>query len=101
MREFARDLYQSKAWKAVRDAYMASKHGLCERCHNAAQIVHHRKHLTPNNIKDINITLNWNNLECLCRECHAQEHEGVSPCEDGLRFDESGNVVRIAQKRRA
>lgn len=37
--------------------------------------VHHKKHLTPKNINDPEITLNWDNLELLCLDCHRKEHD--------------------------
>ena len=53
--------------------------GLCERClakgmYVPAVIVHHKEWLTPENISDPNVTLNFGNLEALCRECHEEEH---------------------------
>lgn len=53
--------------------------GLCERCYKEglikpAVIVHHKVHITPNNIGEPSITLNFDNLEALCRECHEEVH---------------------------
>jgi predicted HNH restriction endonuclease len=39
------------------------------------EIVHHVVHITPENINDPRITLNWQNLQCLCRDCHADVHK--------------------------
>lgn len=80
MREFAKDFYQSQAWKETRKAYAASVGGLCERCRAKglivpAEIVHHKIHLTPDNINDPGITLSWSNLEALCRQCHGDAHK--------------------------
>jgi len=56
--------------------------------------VHHKIHLTPHNIDDPNITLSEDNLELLCRECHAIEHpEGEPVTASGLMFDSEGNLV--------
>lgn len=102
-REFARAFYHSKAWKTTRDAYMRAGRGLCEPCLAAgkyvqAEIVHHKVHLTPENVDDPEITLNENNLERVCRDCHARAHPEVYGLdeEQPLRvgFDENGNVVR-------
>ena len=41
---------------------------------NPAEEVHHIKFITPNNINDPSITLNWNNLVALCREHHRARH---------------------------
>lgn len=36
--------------------------------------VHHIIHLTAENVNDPYISLNENNLETLCRDCHQKEH---------------------------
>ena len=82
MREFAREFYQSIAWKQTRKAFAQSKGGLCERCLAQGlivpgEIVHHKIHLTPENINDETITLSWDYLELLCRKCHGEEHTRV------------------------
>lgn len=79
MREFAKKFYKSASWKQTREAYAKSKGYLCERClkeglYTPGEIVHHKIHLSPENIKDEEITLAWENLELLCRRCHGAEH---------------------------
>ena len=97
-RPFAVRFYHSKAWKSTRDAYAASKCFLCERCldrgvYSKGEIVHHKRHLTPENINDPRVTLNFDNLELLCRDCHADEHyQGGKP--KRYAFDKDGNIVR-------
>ena len=94
-RDFAKTFYNSKAWRQCRDAYYTSKHGLCERCSGAGKIVHHVVWLTPDNINDPNISLNFEHLELLCQTCHNQEHhEKISPLRDGLMFDADGNLIQ-------
>ena len=80
MKEYARQFYKSKAWKQTREAYAKARGFLCERCleHGLAspgEIVHHRIWITPDNVNDPTVTLNWDNLELVCRKCHADEHE--------------------------
>lgn len=80
MRPFAKSFYRSKAWQKTRAAYAKSKAGLCERClargiYTPGEIVHHKEYITPENLSDPMIALNWDNLELLCRQCHADEHE--------------------------
>ena len=80
MQEYAEDFYKSKKWQACRDAYLRSVNMLCERClqdglMRPAEIVHHKKHITPKNINNPDITLNWNNLQAVCRKCHGELHE--------------------------
>lgn len=79
MKEFAEQFYKSKTWERCRNNYAASVGGLCEEClkHGrieAGVIVHHKVHITPENILCPEVTLNFDNLELLCRKCHAVEH---------------------------
>lgn len=80
MREFAKDFYKSTRWQNCRNSYFKKVGGLCERCLKAGkitagEIVHHKIYLNENNINDPRISLNFDNLELLCRECHAKEHK--------------------------
>ena len=79
-REFAGNFYKTGLWKNCRQAYIKSVGGLCERCYRNGIIkhgdtVHHKVHLTPENINDPSVTLNFDNLELLCRDCHAEVHK--------------------------
>lgn len=96
MKEYAKGFYKSPAWKECRKAYLKSKRGLCERCLakgiiNPAEIVHHTVWLTPDNINDPNITLDWNNLEAVCRSCHSLIHEGRT--DKRYKIDDFGKVI--------
>lgn len=97
MREFAESFYKSKRWQANRNAYARSVGGLCEACAKQGlivpgEIVHHRIELSPENIHDPSITLDWSNLELVCRECHALRHP---KSRSGRRYtvDAQGNVI--------
>ena len=81
--------YQSVRWKKCRKAFILSRFGICERCGKPGSYVHHKHYITISNVDDDNITLNWDNLELLCHECHNQEHfENIN-----YYFDEHGNLV--------
>ena len=69
---------------------MASVFGLCERCQQLGKILHHKKKLTPQNIDDPDIALNWDNLEFLCLDCHNKEHFGSIE----IAFDDEGDMIR-------
>ena len=89
---FAREFYCSWAWIKCARAYKQSKGGLCERCWSRglivpAEEVHHKVKLTPDNLSDPQIALNWDNLECLCKNCHMEEHSRTR-----WRADELGHV---------
>lgn len=103
-RDFAYTFYNSQRWKNTREAYMRMGQGLCEPClahgvYTPAEIVHHKVHLTPENIGDPSITLNFDNLERVCRDCHAREHPEIygseTECIMRVGFDADGNVVRL------
>lgn len=71
--------YGTKAWKDCRAAYRKAHGGLCEFCWkkgevNAGTEVHHLTHITAENVHDPNVTLNFDNLVLLCKECHDKEH---------------------------
>lgn len=93
-REFAKAFYHSQAWKQTQAAYTKKAGGLCEMClqHGlvtAGVIVHHKIHLTADNINDQDITLNPKNLILLCRDCHAAVHKP----EKRWKVDEFGRVT--------
>lgn len=95
-KEFAKKFYKSKAWKKCRDSYFNYRHGMCERCKcKPGKIVHHKTTLTPGNINNPNITLNFDKLELLCQDCHNKEHMGNSTMVNGLCFDDNGNLMQI------
>ena len=79
-REFAKKFYSSKVWQDCRNEYAKRAHYLCENClrkgiYKPGVIVHHVEELTPFNIERPEIALNFDNLELLCRDCHAEIHE--------------------------
>jgi hypothetical protein len=96
MKPWAAWFYKSKAWLECRLGFLRSKHFICERCEGAATIAHHKVYLTPENINDPDITLNWDLLEALCQECHNTEHHGSGEevTRDGLVFNEFGELVQ-------
>lgn len=91
---FAHPFYVSASWIKCRKAYAKSVGGLCERClakglYVPGTQVHHKIRLTPENLGDPAISLNWANLELLCSDCHQEEHKGKRRWET----DELGRVM--------
>lgn len=107
-RPFAKAFYRSKSWKKTREAYFRHAHGLCERCREQGtirkgEIVHHKEHLTPENINDPSVSLSFDNLELLCRDCHAQEHPEIYANREPetaprVAFDENGDLISLEGK---
>lgn len=101
-KEWAKWFYKGKPWKRCRDGYIQERiridGGMCEVCHEQlGYIVHHKIMLTPENIKDPNISLNWQHLSYECKDCHDQ-HEGHG-VKRALKlvcaFDLEGNPIGI------
>ena len=102
--------YQSKAWKDVRKYIWLKQCLLCARCGKPVYvdgisdylpkdkrrigIVHHKIYLDNTNVYDPNITLNEDNLEGICKECHELEHhQDISTRKDYI-FDDEGNLIQ-------
>lgn len=99
MSKLTKVFYATQAWKDTRRNYKQSVGGLCERCLakgiiEPAEIIHHKIPLTVDNVSDVNISLGWNNLQALCRKCHAEVHEEMYMARSGRRYkiDELGRV---------
>ena len=104
-----KDFYNSKSRKIVRKNVWIKQNLLCNRCHKPVYvdglsewiskekrrigIVHHKEHLNDSNIYNDNVTLNENNLEGLCKECHESEHHQDVSVRKDYMFDENGNLV--------
>lgn len=86
------NFYKSPAWLSARELKIMSVNGLCERCGQVGIEVHHKERLTVENVNDSSVSLNQDNLELLCRECHNQEHERFS---NKVRFDKDGNLINL------
>ena len=57
-------------------------------------ICHHKKYITPWDINNPDVTLNMDNLECLCQECHNQEHSAKV---SRAIFDDDGNMTGVQE----
>lgn len=94
---FARKFYSSKAWQSCRNEYAKRRGYLCENClrqgiYKPGEIVHHKIELDPINIERPEVALNFENLELLCRDCHAAIHD------NGGRWSEVNKRRREARE---
>lgn len=95
MKKYAESFYKSQAWQNCRNTVMKMRGGLCEDCYQEGKItsaeeVHHIVPINPQNINDPSITLNYDNLVCLCREHHRRRH---GTRETRYTIDEWGRVT--------
>ncbi len=78
---WAAKFYNSKAWKDLRGRLIVAANYTCQKCGknlvlNPARLIgHHKIQLDPKNILDVNIALNPQNIEIICKECHDEEHK--------------------------
>ena len=100
--------YHSKAWKRAKNEIWYKQHLLCNRCKRPVYvdglsmyvpkekrlkgIVHHKEYITDDNVYDDNITLNIDNFEGLCIDCHNNEHYASDELRNGYEFDENGQL---------
>lgn len=71
--------YASDEWINLRQLLINDRGNKCQRCGKiiARSIdihAHHKEELTPENVKDRNISLNPDKIELICRDCHDKEH---------------------------
>lgn len=92
-KEYAISFYNSKQWIKCRNGFMKSKNGICERCGGLAHIVHHKEHITPENINNPYITLEWDNLQALCHDCHNVVHGNGEAFVSQVSFDINGDLI--------
>ena len=102
-KDFAKSFYASKAWTKLRQKVVEDNFYICSKCHKAFEsrdlIVHHVAELTPLNINDPSVTLNYKNLILVCRDCHNEIHgyytEGET--ENKFTYDDDGNIVDVVR----
>lgn len=102
-REFARQFYSSAAWQSCRNEYMKTAHYLCEDClkrgiYRPAKEVHHVEELTPMNIHRPEISLSFDNLVALCKECHKARHCSAEK-NKRYTFGENGEIIFLEKEK--
>lgn len=102
-KEWAKSFYDSAKWKKARQLCISRKHGICERCGKAfassKMIVHHKIHLTADNINNPDVSLSQDNLQLLCHDCHNSEHGNKNDSRI-IQFDSDGNIINVLDKER-
>lgn len=101
-REFAKKFYDSSAWKKSRAAYIAYRRsvdgGMCESCHAIpGYIVHHKTELSPENIGNPEITLNFDNFKFDCHICHNKERKRREEAEGLVTYEFDTDGMPIGQ----
>ncbi len=98
-RDFAKQFYNSSAWRKVRNVMISKSHGICSRCGNVFNsrdlIVHHKIFLNEDNIDNPEVSLNQDNLEVLCWNCHNSIHAKNGDTNRDMKFDSDGNIIDV------
>jgi 5-methylcytosine-specific restriction endonuclease McrA len=95
---FAIKFYKSKAWRTVRAQVLRRDHYSCVDCDCRASEVHHIIELTPDNIDNPDISLNMDNLESLCWDCHNKRTKKRIDVSELYEFNENGMVVPVSRQ---
>lgn len=94
-KDYAKSFYNSKLWRDCRKQVLRRDLYACAHCYGRAEEVHHIIEITPQNINDINITLNPDNLISLCHNCHTKITKGnTGDVQGNYLFDDSGHLVQ-------
>ncbi len=95
--------YHTTQWMKCWAAFVALNHGKCQICGKRGNLVNQWTHLNEENVDDPYISLNFDNLELLCRDCHNKIHaDHDSGREDKptlVEFIPDGNVI-VREKNR-
>ena len=91
--ELLRWYSHNKAWHRARDLCKMRNRYMCEECGRSGELeVHHKIALTLDNYRDPMISLNQDNLQCLCRSCHMVKR-GAGAIIDCIDFTEYGDLI--------
>lgn len=101
---YAKKFYNSKQWQKCRYSFIAKRRtidgAMCQHCKEVpGYIVDHIKEIDIININDPLITLNHDNLQYLCHECHnIKTFRKYSPLREGFGFDDEGNLIQVGDR---
>lgn len=92
------NFYKSDVWHKVREEVILRAKGRCEICGKPGTEVHHKIHLTLDNLDDPGIALNPDNLLLLCKECHNKMHGRFGGRVPRYRWNDEGDLVEVMEE---
>lgn len=75
-----KSFYNSEKWQKFRMAIISERGPICETCGKVIadpkdiELDHYPIELTPENVNDVNISLNPDNVKIRCHDCHNKRH---------------------------
>ncbi len=90
--ELRQKYYNTTEWRKLRESYL-KQHPVCEECLNKGKVtpaedIHHRISPFKNGECNKALFLDYNNLQALCKRCHAEHHnkeQGHIPVEEVIK----------------
>jgi hypothetical protein len=84
-----KSFYSSRQWVNLRLLLIIQRGPICERCGKLISnpldlIAHHKHELTIANVNDASISLNPDNIELICLDCHNIQHKRFSVVEHSI-----------------
>lgn len=92
-----KQFYNSSAWLKLSNVIRTQSFHLCALCHKPGREVHHIIPLTLDNIDNPRITLNPDNLICLCHDCHNAIHDRYRSSSRKILFDDNGRPTAVRE----
>ncbi len=84
------NFYKSTVWQVARQIKYKNKMVSVNDVAWLVKKIHHKIRLTIDNVKDPTISINQENLELLCKDCHNKEHKRFTKEKE---FDSDGNLI--------
>lgn len=78
--------------KLARTITIIRENSRCGICGKLDEEVYHKIKLTPNNVTNLEVSVNQNNLMLLFKECPNREHVRFTN-KSGVGFDNEGNFI--------
>ena len=91
------NFYKSDLWHKVREEVIL-RAGRCEVCGKPGTEVHHKIHLTLDNLDDQSISLNPDNLLLLCKDCHNKMHGRFNAKIQKYKWNEDGDLIEVREE---
>ncbi len=91
------NFYNTQRWRELRQFIINRDGGLCVYCGGKGDTAHHKIWVNTENFSNPAVVWNPDNLECVCRDCHAKIHADSRVTMPGLIFDHNGNLIEVSK----
>lgn len=92
-----KSFYNSAAWIKLSNVVRTQSYHLCQLCQQPGDEIHHIIPITLDNLDNPRITLNPDNLICLCHDCHNAIHDRYRTATRKITFDSDGRPTSVQE----